>query len=72
MPPETFVCNTKLLFYIKNIGGGMMVQNCLKLLKDMSSIERDIAKVEKKINEQNLDVDYKLLLSNLVKEITDK
>lgn len=72
MPPKTYVCNTKLLFYTKNIGGDMMIQNCLKLLRDMTSIERDIAKVEKKIYEQNLDVDYKLLLSNLVKEITDK
>ena len=72
LPQKTFVCNTKLLFYYKNTGGIMIVQNCLKILKDLSNVEKQISKVERQAVAEDLDIDYQNLLSSILKDIVDK
>jgi hypothetical protein len=72
LPQKTFVCNAKLLFYYKNIGGYMIVQNCLKLLRDLSNVEKQISKIEKQAIVEEVEIDYQNLLSSILKDIADK
>lgn len=50
----------------------MMIQNCLKLLNELSSIENDISIMKNKILELELDVDYENLLNKIVNQIADQ
>lgn len=50
----------------------MIVQNCLKILNDISKIEDRIAILEKQVIVEDLDIDYQSLLNIIAKGITDK
>lgn len=50
----------------------MMIQNCLKLLNELSSIENEISIMKNKILEHELDVDYENLLNKIVNQIADQ
>ena len=50
----------------------MIVQNCLKILKDLSNVEKQISKVERQAVAEDLDIDYQNLLSSILKDIVDK
>lgn len=50
----------------------MIIQNCLNILKDITNIEKQISIVEKQARIEDVEIDYKSLLSVIVKDITDK
>lgn len=50
----------------------MVVQNCLKILNDLTTIEKHISNVEKQAITEDLEVDYKSLLESIVIDIADK
>lgn len=50
----------------------MIVQNCLKLLRDLSNVEKQISKVENQAIVEEVEIDYQNLLSSILKDIADK
>tara|TARA_Y100000385_G_C12700338_1_gene470263 strand:- start:15 stop:167 length:153 start_codon:yes stop_codon:yes gene_type:complete len=50
----------------------MTIQNSLKILSDISKIEKNISTVEEQAKSQGLEIDYHSLLNIILKGITDK